>query len=165
MADAGRSIFNKRATEKLRSPDDLEKYVRVTSPSVWVALAGVLAVVLGLLAWGVFGSVSTSVSTNGVYVKDHMVCFLTTEDASKVHPDDLAYVDGAMGRVTSVTKVPLSREEAYEELGSDYLVDALMTDEWCYFVVIDGVAPEVQGIPIPVSITTKRVAPITLVLG
>lgn len=165
MADAGRSIFNARATEKLRSPDDLEKYVRVTSPSVWVALAGVLAMVLGLLAWGVFGSVSTNVATNGVYVKGQMVCFLSTEDAAKVKVGNPAYVEGDMGKVASVTKVPLSREEAYDELESDYLVDALMTDEWCYFVVIDGVTPEVDGIPVPVNITTKRVAPISLVLG
>ena len=29
------SIFNLKASEKLRNPDDLDKYIRVTKPSVW----------------------------------------------------------------------------------------------------------------------------------
>ena len=32
MAEQTRTIFNQRAAEKLRSPDDLDKYVRVTNP-------------------------------------------------------------------------------------------------------------------------------------
>ena len=66
MADAKTSIFNKRATEKLRSPDDLDKYVRVTSPSVWVILAACIILIVGLLAWGLFGAVTTNVQATGV---------------------------------------------------------------------------------------------------
>ena len=39
MADEQNSIFTKKASDKLRSPDDLNEYVRVTNPSVWVVLA------------------------------------------------------------------------------------------------------------------------------
>lgn len=65
MAQASPSIFNKRATERLRSPDDLEKYVQVTNPSVWVVLGACIALLAGLLAWGIFGTVSTNVSAQG----------------------------------------------------------------------------------------------------
>ena len=67
MANASSSIFNKKASEKLRNPDDLDKYLRVTNPSVWIVIAACVVLLLGLLAWGVFGTVSTSVKGIGVY--------------------------------------------------------------------------------------------------
>lgn len=68
MADTADSIFNKKATEKLRSPDDLDMYVRVTHPSIWIVLAACATLLIGLFAWGVFGTVTTSVVTTGTSV-------------------------------------------------------------------------------------------------
>ena len=82
MADVNSTIFNKRAAEKLRSPDDLDKFVRVTNPSVWVVLAACVALLAGLLAWGVFGAVTSSVSTTGVAINGKAMCFLDAEDAA-----------------------------------------------------------------------------------
>lgn len=39
MADEQSNIFTKKASDRLRSPDDLDEYVRVTNPSVWIVLA------------------------------------------------------------------------------------------------------------------------------
>jgi hypothetical protein len=56
VAEADNSIFTKKATDKLRSPDDLDEYVRVTNPSVWVVLAACIVLLVGLFAWAVFGT-------------------------------------------------------------------------------------------------------------
>ena len=166
MADAGSSIFNRKAAEKLRSPDDLDKHLQVTNPSVWVALAACLALLAGLLAWGVFGSVTTSVSATGVVVDDTAMCFLSAEDAAKVHAGDAAFVGEEQMEVASVAAVPYSRDEAGEALGSDYLVSALVAGDWAYQVTFDGdVSGLASGVPLTVSITTERIAPISLVLG
>ena len=53
MAKEANGPFTKRATDRLLSPDDLERYVRVTNPSVWV----VLALLIGYLSWGLFARV------------------------------------------------------------------------------------------------------------
>jgi len=167
MAEAAPSIFNRKAAEKLRSPDDLDKYVRVTSPSAWAVVAACAALLLGLLAWGVFGAVSTSVSATGAVVDGRAVCLLSAEDAAKVDAGDAAYVGGEQMRVTEVAPVPLSRDEAHAELGSDYLVAALLDGDWGYLVAFegDGTADLATGVPLTIDITTERVAPISLVLG
>ena len=69
MAGDASSIFNKQAMDRLHSPDDLDRYLRSTSPSVWMVLFAVLTLTVGLLAWGVFGSVSSSVATTGASVR------------------------------------------------------------------------------------------------
>ena len=166
MAQATPTIFNQRAAEKLRSPDDLDKYVRITSPSAWAVIAACAALLLGLLAWGVFGAVSTNVSTTGTCVGGRAVCFLSAEDAAKVDVGDAAYVDGMQMTVTDVANVPLSLDEAHAELGSDYLVSALVEGDWAYLVVFEGDAGSLaEGVPLTVSITTERIAPISLILG
>ena len=166
MADTGSSIFNKQALTRLHNPDDLDKFIRITSPSVWVVLLAVITLMLGLLAWGVFGSVSTSVETTGSSAGGEALCLLGADDAAKVKVGDRTYVDGQLGRVASESKAPISEDEASDLLGSDYLVETLMADNrWVYVVTFEGIEPGEEGIPITVSITTERVAPISLVLG
>ena len=165
MAETKSSIFNKQATDRLNSPDDLDRYIRATNPSSWMVLVAVLALVLGLLAWGVFGSVSTSVSATGTCVDGQVVCLLDASQAAKVGEGDSAYVSGAQATVSSVSAVPVSRDEAREILPGDYLVDTLMPGDWAYLVTLEVSATLSEGVPLDVSITTESTAPISLVLG
>lgn len=166
MADATGSIFTKKATEKLRSPDDLDKYVQVTNPSVWVALAACIALLAGLLAWGVFGSVTTQVSTTGTVIDGTAVCLLSAEDVAKVHEGDTATVGGSPMSVGQIAKVPFSRDEAVAYIPSDYLVETLMKDKWAYVVSFSGDTSNLEvEVPLSVSITTERIPPISLILG
>ena len=168
MPEARPSIFNKTATEKLRSPDDLDKYIQVTNPSIWVVLLACAALLVGLLAWGVFGTVTTNVAATGTMIDGKVVCFMDAEDASKVHVDDAASTNGEKLVVTEISAIPLSRKEASANLANDYLESALIKSDWSYKVVlgVDGHADQIaQGVPIPVNIAVESVAPISLVLG
>lgn len=166
MAEQGSSIFSKQAQEKLRSPDDLDKYVRVTNPSKWAVLVAFVVLLAGILAWSVFGTVSTSVTATGVAMDGKALCFLPTDEVSRVHVGDTALVGGKKLKVTEVAKIPSSREEAEELLGSDYLTETLIDGKWGTKVTFEGdVSSLDEGVPLQVGITTERVAPITLVLG
>ena len=166
MADAGSSIFNKRATEKLRSPDDLDKYVRVTNPSVWVILLAIIVLLVGLFAWGVFGSVSTTVSTSAVDVKGKVVAFIPVDKVVGVDAGDAAIVEGNRLTITDVSRTPLSRDEATKVVGSDYLAYSLVKDDWMYMITIDpGDAALAQDVPLRASIVTESTSPISLILS
>ena len=165
MAEAERSIFNKKATEKLRSPDDLDKYVRVTNPSVWVLLAACAALLAALLAWGIFGTVATSVSSTGVCGFGNTMCLLSAEDTARVHVGDAANVGGESMKVSSISATPASREEIKKRLKSDYLAASLMKEDWAYIVTFEGDSSELPtGVPLSVNITVERIAPIELII-
>ena len=166
MADAGSSIFNKKATEKLRSPDDLDKYVRVTNPSVWVALVACVFLLAGLLAWGAFGTISTSINCPAVNINGETMCFLKPNDASKVHVDDDAIVEGSRMKVSDITAIPKSKDEIRNILGSDYLASSLVNDDWAYVVRFETVEDSnlEQGIPLEAYITTERIPPLSLII-
>lgn len=165
MAEAVGSIFNKKASEKLKSPDDLDKYLRVTNPSVWVILAACAVLLCGLLAWGFFGAVSTSVTTTAVQVDGKVVSFLDAEEVSKVTVGDTANVNGQRMKVAQIASLPVSVDEAKRELNSDYLVSVLVKSKWAYMVTYEGESDLEEGMPATAVITVERVAPISLIWG
>ena len=157
--------MQQKTKETLRNPDDLERFIKVTSPSVWAVIAACIGVLIALFIWGVFGSVTTNVSTKGVVVNGHALCFLPAEEAAKVKVGDAAEFNGEAMQVAEVGAVPMSIEEARTELGSDYLSDTMLVGDWGYRIVLSGESASVaQGIPQPVSITVERIAPIKLIL-
>ena len=166
MAKASAPIFNPKAAEKLRSPDDLDKYIRVTNPSVWVVLAACIVLLAGLLAWGVFGAVTTSVEATGVSIAGQAMCFVSAGDAADIEAGDEATVGGARLTVAKVANVPVSREEADQILLSDYLTNTLVTGDWAYQVTFEGdTSGLAESVPLSVVITVDRIAPISLILG
>lgn len=82
-------IFRKKALDKMKSPENLNDYVRVTSPGVWLLLAAIIVLLAGAVIWGIFGqventaAVSVSVengvvsgTVSGAAVKDGMVLLI-----------------------------------------------------------------------------------------
>ena len=53
----GRSIFRKKSLERVTSPEQLNDYIKVTTPSVWIILAATLILIVGTLVWAVFGKI------------------------------------------------------------------------------------------------------------
>ena len=45
------TLFRRKNLERVSSPEQLGDYLRVTSPSVWIVLAAVAALLAGLLIW------------------------------------------------------------------------------------------------------------------
>ena len=48
-------IFREKSLERV----ELNDYIRVTTPSVWIVLIALVALLVGMLAWSVFGTVET----------------------------------------------------------------------------------------------------------
>ena len=57
-----KSLFREEAMDKMSSPDELDRLMRVTDPKGWLALIALLALVAAAVVWGVFGSVPVQVS-------------------------------------------------------------------------------------------------------
>ena len=51
------SIFRKSSLDRVSSPEQLNEYIRVARPSVWVVLGAIVALLAGVLAWGIFGEI------------------------------------------------------------------------------------------------------------
>ena len=50
------SLFRKDSMDRISSPEQLNDYLHVTNPTVWVVLAAVIILLAGMLVWGFFAS-------------------------------------------------------------------------------------------------------------
>ena len=67
-------IFREKSLEKIKSPENLNDYIRVSNPAVWLILAAVIFLLIGILIWGFFGHIDTTVNSYAV-VKNGEECF------------------------------------------------------------------------------------------
>ena len=70
MAENNQALFRKKAMARISSPEDLTSYLRVTSPGMWIVLAAVIALLVGMFAWSAVGTLETTVDAT-VIVQDH----------------------------------------------------------------------------------------------
>jgi HlyD family secretion protein len=71
-------IFRKVALERLSSPEQLDQLVQVTDPRGWLALAGLGALLLAAIGWGVWGSIPTEAQGEGILLRQGGVSALVS---------------------------------------------------------------------------------------
>lgn len=64
------TMFRKKAMRHFSSPEDLTSYLRVTTPGMWVIMAAVIVLLVGVFAWASVGTLETTVDATAI-VKDH----------------------------------------------------------------------------------------------
>ena len=56
------SLFRKDSMDRISSPEQLNDYLHVTNPTVWVVLAAVIILLAGMLVWGFFAQIDSFAS-------------------------------------------------------------------------------------------------------
>ncbi len=68
-------IFREKSVERVSSPEALNDYIRVTTPSVWIVLIALVILLVGMLAWSVFGTVERH-GADGSVEKIHPITYV-----------------------------------------------------------------------------------------
>jgi len=63
-----KKIFRESALERLSSPEQLDRMIRVTSPRGWMSLTALWAVVGAVIAWAFLGRVPTTEAGKGILI-------------------------------------------------------------------------------------------------
>ena len=84
-----RKTFRQKSVDRVSSPEQLNDYLHVTTPAVWVVLAAVCLLLLGLLIWGNATAIN-SYAAGTAEVRDGILT-ITFDDAEKAK-----YVEAGM---------------------------------------------------------------------
>ena len=85
-------LFRKSSIDRVSSPEQLNDYIRVTSPGVWLVLAAVIVLLMGACVWGIFGRLETKITVpvQGAGGEARRVL----EDGQQVDPDAPVVIGG-----------------------------------------------------------------------
>lgn len=135
-------LFRKKALEKLRSPEQLNQLLIVTSPKSWLVLLAVSALLLAVLLWSVGGIIQVSVPGRGALVATEQsadplqaVIYVALDDGQRIHPGMPVRLSPAIapsreygflqGEVLEVNPLPADRAQMLSVLKNDALVQSL----------------------------------------
>ena len=69
-------IFREKSMKQVNQPEDLDDYIRVTTPSVWVVLIATVLVLVAILGWMIFGTVEVH-NEDGTVTETHPIVYVT----------------------------------------------------------------------------------------
>ncbi len=106
----GSSLFRKESVENIQSPEQLNEYMRVTNPTVWIVLISVILLLAGMLIWSVFATVDSTVRGTAIVDEGTMIVVFTDQkvaasikEGMTVSAGDSSSVINSLGRLEDGT--------------------------------------------------------------
>lgn len=125
-------LFRKKSLDKVSSPEQLNDYIRVSSPSVFAILTTVIVFLAGVCVWGIFGRLDTVIKTAGKCSNGVITCYVKESDISAVQAGMEITVNGERGTVTDVEPAPV---EVTADMDSYLLyLGGFAEGEWVYAI-------------------------------
>lgn len=88
-----KKIFREKSMEQLSTPEQLTGYLHVTGPGVWLVLGGLIVLLSGLLVWGVFGRLVSTVTVPAKVESGEASCYILKDDID-LKDDDIKILIG-----------------------------------------------------------------------
>ena len=133
-------LFRKQNVERISSPEQLQDYMRVTNPGVWMVLAAVIVLLAGLLAASALVKVETTVEAKGEIAQagGEVVMTLTPQAGQAVREDMPVRLAGQDGRVAYVYE---SDGETIVKAELDKAAEALPAGTYDVEIVTETLSP------------------------
>ena len=154
-------VFRKKTMERVFSPDQLNDYIRVYNPSVWVIIIAVTILLVSTLIWSAYGQLPTTLTRTGV-AKDGVLTLYCT-DATDIDVGEAVTAGAYTGAEETVSSEPYSYEEVRDMEKDDYTIHLLDAGDWNFLVTA-----RMPGLPDGMweaTITTGKVHPITFIFN
>ncbi len=155
-----KQLFRKASMERVSSPEQLNDYVRVSNPGVWMILAAVITLLIGVCVWGIFGHLDTKIATAGICENGVFTCYVGEEEAAKITSGMTVNVDGNALAVSEVSVKPIPVGADMD----DYLryLGGFSEGDWLYQVTADATLSDGTY---KAEIVTESVSPMSFILN
>lgn len=157
-----RNIFRKTSLDRISSPEQLNDYIRVTNPGVWMIMCAVVLLLFGIIFWSIFGQLDTYLPVGVVTQMDQSVCYVKDADAQALKNGMLVWIGDDKYYITEIQKQPIQVNDSFAE----YLlhVGNLQEGEWVYVATLDHPYGE-DGMITQAEIVIESIAPMSFVVN
>ncbi len=155
-------VFRKKSLDRVSSPEELNDYIRVTSPGIWIALAAVLIMIAGFIVWGIVGKLETKVNSVAVSEQGTVVCYVKEADIGKVDKGDTVRLGGDEFAIEDISAEPVKVGAGAPLSEYALRVGGLTEGEWVYKVRF---ACEIPAGVYGAAIVTDSVSPISFLFN
>jgi len=87
-------LFRDEAINRIKSPDELNEYIKVANPGIWIGLLAIIVFLVGGLFWCVFANLETKEDTVVVVSDENAICYLDENCQKYVNEGMFLRMDG-----------------------------------------------------------------------
>lgn len=156
-------IFRKKVIDRMSSPEQLNDRIKVTNPGVWMILAAIVILLIGICVWGIFGKLETKLTVAAESHDGQTVLYVKESDISSVKENMSVSVNDDTDNtydILSISQTPVAVTDEIDEYARH--TGGLDLGEWVYIVQIDGTLPD--GV-YKAQIVTDSVSPLHFVFN
>lgn len=157
---SGNTIFRKSSLDRVSSPEQLNDYIKVSRPSVWLILAAVVVLLVGVFVWGVLGTLTTTHDAVAVVHGGKVTCYLPPEAAKSLTPGMEVHVGDSTGNITSVASEPMEITDDFDAYA--LYLSGLKPGDWVIPIRVNVSAPDGAYMA---KIILETISPISFVLN
>jgi len=150
-------IYREKTLNRIKSPDQLNEYIKIANPRIWLTLIAILMLVVGGIFWCIFAKLETKVDTVAVVENGRARCYINEEwhqylnDSMYIEINGIRYVLGDHGTEIEKLEVDNPNDEMYLHMMNvsesgwyytyDIETDALADGLYSGTVIVDSVNP------------------------
>ena len=106
-------LFRKKSIDKISSPEKLDDYLKISTPSLWLVMFAVISLLVGILVWSSVAKLETKINAVASINNKTGEIILTGSDADKVKSEMKVYVGNIESNVEYVQYDDLGRAIAF----------------------------------------------------
>lgn len=104
------NIFRKKSLDKISSPEDLDRYIKTTTPSLWLLLISVILFLVGIIVWATLSTVSIESESTCNVSNGVVTCYITENRVESLKKDTYIEINNNKYPITKFNG-PIEAEE------------------------------------------------------
>ena len=132
----GQTLFRKKSLDRVPSPEQLNEYIRVANPSVWVLMAAIVILLVGICVWGVLGHLDTTLPAAAVAEEGTLTLYIQDTQIDRVQAGMQVMVDGQKQEILTIGQTPVPVEDQLSAYAIH--VGGLQAGQWVYGAQVSG---------------------------
>jgi len=127
-------LFRKKSLERIASPEQLNDYMRVTSPAIWMQLGAVIALLAGILILAAVNNLETTIDVRAQVDGGRASVIVPLEKVGEVDAGEALRIAGREVKIDTVYM---------NEAGATVCTASLDAEDGAYDaeIVVDSVSP------------------------
>lgn len=153
------SIFRKKNIDKINSPESLNDYVKVTNPSVWFVLLGIIVFLVGASVWATLGKINNDLNTAAEVKNGEIIVYVDEYLIESIASGMEVHIEGEKFFITDIPQRPIEAVDV-----DNYVLHKgdMESSRWLYPIKLKGTLTD--GVYIA-TIKLEQITPMSYVLN
>jgi len=110
-------LYREESLSQITKPHQLNDYIKVSSPGIWIVIAAILVFLVGLIVWATLGQITVSTETIAVVKNKRITVYFDVGIKEEIYEGMTVYCGDETFSLPEVDYKPVS---LYSENLSDY---------------------------------------------